>query len=186
MKFIIIFGPHAVGKMTVGQELEKLTGIKLFHNHMSIDFVTPFFSYSTAAGKRLVAMIREGIFTEFAKSEENGLIFTFIWGLNKQSEWDYIDKICNIFKSEGGTVYFVELVADLEERIKRNKTPNRLNHKPMKKDIEWSENDLKNAMDKYRMTSNEGEIKEGNYIKIDNTELSAEEVAKMIKDKFKL
>ena len=73
MKFIIIFGPHAVGKMTVGQELEKLTSIKLFHNHMSIDFVTPFFSYSTAAGKRLVGMIREGIFTEFAKSDEKGL-----------------------------------------------------------------------------------------------------------------
>jgi adenylate kinase family enzyme len=67
MKFIIIFGPHAVGKMTVGQELEKLTGIKLFHNHISIDFVAPFFSYGTKAGQRLVSMIREGIFTEVAK-----------------------------------------------------------------------------------------------------------------------
>jgi len=25
---IIIIGPHAVGKMTVGQELEKITGLK--------------------------------------------------------------------------------------------------------------------------------------------------------------
>ncbi|MDF2884003.1 MAG: hypothetical protein K0R54_4569 [Clostridiaceae bacterium] len=39
MKLIIIFGPHAVGKMTVGQELSKITNLKLFHNHMTIDIV---------------------------------------------------------------------------------------------------------------------------------------------------
>ena len=32
MKLVIIFGPHAVGKMTVGQELEKISDLKLFHN----------------------------------------------------------------------------------------------------------------------------------------------------------
>lgn len=31
MKFILIFGPQAVGKMTVGQELVKITTLKLFH-----------------------------------------------------------------------------------------------------------------------------------------------------------
>jgi ATP-dependent protease Clp ATPase subunit len=31
MKFVLIFGPQAVGKMTVGQELEKITELKLFH-----------------------------------------------------------------------------------------------------------------------------------------------------------
>lgn len=43
MKFILIFGPQAVGKMTVGQELAKLTDLKIFHNHMTIDLVSPFF-----------------------------------------------------------------------------------------------------------------------------------------------
>jgi len=32
VKLVIIFGPQAVGKMTVGQELEKITGLKLFHS----------------------------------------------------------------------------------------------------------------------------------------------------------
>lgn len=31
---------------------------------------------------------------------------------------DYIDKVCNIFESRGGEVYFVELEADLKERFK--------------------------------------------------------------------
>ena len=39
---IMITGPQAVGKMTVGQELAKLTNFKLFHNHMSIDLVNNF------------------------------------------------------------------------------------------------------------------------------------------------
>lgn len=42
MKLIILFGPQAVGKMTVGQSLASLTNFKLFHNHMSIDFVSQF------------------------------------------------------------------------------------------------------------------------------------------------
>lgn len=37
MKLVFIFGSGAVGKMTVGQELMKLTGLRLFHNHMAIE-----------------------------------------------------------------------------------------------------------------------------------------------------
>ncbi len=33
MKFILLFGPQAVGKMTIGQELAKITDLKLLHNH---------------------------------------------------------------------------------------------------------------------------------------------------------
>jgi hypothetical protein len=33
---VIIFGPPAVGKMTVGLELERLTGFRLLHNHMTV------------------------------------------------------------------------------------------------------------------------------------------------------
>lgn len=41
MKFVMIFGPQAVGKMTVGKELQKITELKLFHNHMTIDLLAP-------------------------------------------------------------------------------------------------------------------------------------------------
>ncbi|SCC41191.1 hypothetical protein GA0061087_103933, partial [Priestia flexa] len=50
----------------------------------------------------------------------------------------------------------------------------------------WSEGDLKNSMEKYRLNSLEGEIKYSNYTKINNTNLSADEVAKIIKEKFQL
>jgi hypothetical protein len=106
MKFIIIFGPQAVGKMTVGHELEKLTELKLFHNHMTIELVSPFFNYGTEAGKRLVSLFRQEIFEEVSKSNLDGLIFTYVWAFDLQSDWDYVDKICDIFESKGGVVFF--------------------------------------------------------------------------------
>ena len=186
MNFVLIFGPQAVGKMTVGQELEKITGLKLFHNHMTIELVTPFFSYGTAAGKRLVNLFRQEIFEEVAKSDLDGLIFTYVWAFDQQGDWDYVDKVCNIFESKGGVVYFVELEADLEERLQRNKSPHRLSHKPTKRNLERSEKDLKSSLEKYRLNSKDGEIKRENYIKINNTKLSPEEVAEIIVNKFGL
>ncbi|PFN80663.1 shikimate kinase [Bacillus sp. AFS076308] len=186
MKFVLIFGPQAVGKMTVGHELEKRTDLKLFHNHMTIELVTPFFEYGTKEGNRLVGLFRQEIFEAVAKSDLYGLIFTFVWAFDLQADWDYVDHISEIFESSGGTVYFVELEADLKERIERNKSPHRLEHKPTKRNVEWSEANLKKSMKKYRLNSLDGEIKKENYLKINNTNLSAEEVAKMIKDRFQL
>ena len=76
--------------------------------------------------------------------------------------------------------------ADLEERLKRNKTENRLKNKPTKRDLEKSEKDLIKYMEKFRINSYPGEIKEKNYLRINNTNISAEEAAKMIKEKFNL
>ncbi|KAB2441151.1 AAA family ATPase [Bacillus luti] len=186
MKFVIVFGPQAVGKMTVGHELEKITDLKLFHNHMTIDFVSPFFDYSTKEAKRLVSLFRNELFEEVSKSNLYGMIFTYVWAFDLQSDWEYINHIVSIFESKGGTVYFVELEADLDERLERNKSPHRLEHKPKKRDIEWSERNLKETLQKHRLNSLHGEIKNEEYIKINNTHVTAREVAKMIKEKFKL
>ncbi|MFS0782607.1 AAA family ATPase [Bacillus sp. 1P06AnD] len=186
MKFILIFGPQAVGKMTVGQELAELTGLKLFHNHMTIDIVSEFFDYSTKEGKRLVSLFRQEIFEEVSKSNLYGMIFTYVWAFDHKADWDYVKKISRLFEDRGGNVYYVELEADLEERVFRNKSENRLKHKPSKRNIEWSENDLRVSMDMYRLNSFEGELNTPNYIKIHNSTLSARDAAKQIKDRFQL
>lgn len=73
----------------------------------------------------------------------------------------------------------------MEVRLERNKTENRIKHKETKQDIKLSEKRLLNEY-KHRLESLEGEIKEKNYLKIDNTNISAKQVAKMIKEKFDL
>jgi len=186
MKFVLICGPQAVGKMTVGQELEKITNLKLFHNHMTIELVSPFFSYNTFVGKKLVRIFREEIFKEVASSDLQGLIFTYQWDFDVQEDWDYIESLVKIFRDKGAEIYWVELEASTEERIKRNRTEHRLKHKPTKRDIEESEKSLKKNVKEHRQNSEEGEIKEKNYIKINNTNKTPETVARTIKESFSL
>lgn len=185
MKFVMVFGPQAVGKMTVGQELAKRTGLKLFHNHMTIELLEPLFGFSPELWE-LSTVFRKEIFKTMAEGKTEGLIFTYVWAFNEQEDWDFVDQTCEIFESQGYEIYFVELEADLKERLERNKNPHRLAHKPTKRNIEWSENELKESMLKYRLNSHKGEIKKENYIKINNTNLSATEVAELISDKFGL
>ena len=185
-KFVLIIGPQAVGKMTVGQELEKITGYKLFYNHMTIEMVRKIFDYDKEAFQRMNQIIRYEVFKEFAKSDEEGIIFTgcFDFENDFQKEKEEVDKWMELFDE----TYVVELEADLEERLKRNKTENRLKHKESKRDLEWSENDLISSMKKHRLNSKQGEGEKifKNYMKINNTNIQAKEAAKMINERFEL
>ena len=186
MKLVIILGPHAVGKMTVGQELQKITGLKLFHNHMTIELVNNFFSPGSEEGKRLIKLFRQEIFEAVAKSDLPGMIFTFMFGFDIPSEYEYIDSVKALFESNGAEVCFVELRADFDVRIERNKTENRLLNKPTKRNIEWSEKLFRSTEAKYRLNTYEDEYPYENYFKLDNTNLSPQEAAQIIKDHFGL
>ena len=178
MKLVLIVGAGAVGKMTVGQELMKITDLKLFHNHMMIEPVIDVFGYFKGD---TIAKLRDIIFDDFINSDLSGIIFTMMWAFDMPSDWEYIDGIVKKFDE----VYCVELIASQKTRLERNKTENRLFHKASKRDIAASNNRLMNE-DKYRLISNDGEIPFKNYIRINNEDISAEEAALMIKETFKL
>ena len=183
MKLVFLIGDAAVGKMTVGQELMKLTGLRLFHNHMTIEPVIEIFG---AYHANVTLQLREVIFREFAKSDNKGMIFTYLWAFDMQSDWDYVAHVADIFKEQGAEIYYVELVASQEIRLQRNETENRLRHKASKRDIEASRARLLRDDSKYRCVSIPGEIPFENYLRIDNSNLSAQEAAAMIQEKFLL
>ena len=182
MKLVVIIGAQAVGKMTVGQELQKLTGLRLFHNHMTIELVRNFFDYSTPEGKRLVQLFRREIFEAVSKSDLPGLIFTYVCPFNVPSYVEYLENLCALFESRGADSYIVELFAPVEIRLERNVTPNRLAEKPSKRDTAWTQRDIISSMEKYRLVSEPGEITMKNYLRIDNSNLSPEEAAQIISD----
>ena len=183
MDLIIIMGSGAVGKMTVGQELMKITDFRLFHNHITIEPVLELFGRFDHG---LVEKLREDCFEAFLKTDFQGMIFTYMMAFDLPSEWEYIKRVAERFEATGGTVYYVELVADQRVRLQRNKTKNRLLHKASKRDTIISDDRMIREETKYRLESREGEIPFSNYIKIDNTDLEPEEVAKMIKERFDL
>ena len=183
MKLVFIIGNGAVGKMTVGQELMKLTGLRLFHNHITIEPVIEVFGYYNGT---VVSKMRQIIFEEFAKSDNYGMIFTYMWAFDQQSDWDSVERVSNIFKEQGAEVYYVELVAPQEVRLKRNETENRLRNKASKRDLEASRERIIRQDEKYRLESYDGEVPYENYLKIDNTNLEPAEVARMIQERFSL
>lgn len=183
MKLVFLFGDAAVGKMTVGQELMKLTGLRLFHNHMTIEPVLEIFGgFNVNAIKRL----RQVIFEEFAKTDAYGMIFTYMWAFDEQSDWDYVAQVRSIFEPYHTEFYYVELVAPQQIRLERNASANRLASKPSKRDLESSNRRLLQDDENHRLESRDGEIPFENYIKIDNSNLTPEQVAQMIRDRFAL
>ena len=183
MKLVFIIGDAAVGKMTVGQELMKLTGLRLFHNHMTIEPVLEIFG---SCDWRTITAIREVIFENFAASDNYGMIFTLMMDFDLPSEWAYLEHVKGIFEPYGTEFYYVELIAPQEIRLKRNVSENRLKNKPSKRDTEISNQRLIDDDKNHRCVSREGEITFENYLRIDNSNTEPDEAARLIKDAFGL
>ena len=183
MKLVFIIGDAAVGKMTVGQELMKITDLRLFHNHMTIEPVIEIFGRYDG---KTIAEMRDLIFRNFAASENYGMIFTLMMDFDMPSEWEYLEHVKKIFAPYGTEFYYVELIAPQEIRLQRNATENRLKHKPSKRDIETSNQRLLNDDRNHRCVSREGEITFDHYLRIENSDKEPAAVAQMIKDAFQL
>ena len=181
MKLLFLIGNTAVGKMTVGQALTKITPFRLFHNHMTIEPVIQVFG---DYDHKPVARLRDVMFEEFAKSGNYGLIFTYMWAFDCQSDWDYIEHVKSIFGLADEDIYYVELIAPQEVRLQRNATENRLANKASKRDVDASNRRLCNDDIRFRCESLPGEIPFPNYLRLPNADLSPEEAAKQIKDHF--
>jgi hypothetical protein len=180
--FLVLFGPPAVGKMTVGDEITRLTGIPVFHNHLSIEPVLRFFPFGTPPFGRLVDSFRVNLMEEVAHSDLPGLIFTFVWSLDYKDDEEFVAEICRIFDEVGADIALVELKADLQQRLYRNKTDKRLAEKPSKRDTEASDRSLLEIEERHRMNS-DGSVPLGyRHLVIDNTNRTAEEVALEIVD----
>lgn len=180
MKLVIIYGPPASGKMTVGMELEKSTGLKLLHNHMTIELVRKFFEFGTREFERLDKAIRFEIFREVAQSQLPGIIFTMVWAFNEAEDKEYIMDILDTFGPET-SCYFVELNAPIDVRLQRNRDEFRLLHKPSKRDLELSEQSLLQSEKNFRMISGEKEIQGIEILKIDTSKVSPIKAVKKIK-----
>ncbi len=186
MPLAFIFGPPAVGKMSVGHELEKLTGFRLFHNHMTIDMVKQVLDVFDPVFGKLVEDLRIRILTALAQSQRKGVIFTAGLDFDEEDNMDFVNTIEAIFTRLHQEVYYLELIAPLEVRLERNKTPHRLEHKPTKRDLKASEEIVLKYDKTSRFNSYPGEFTKRNYLRVDNTDISPDNVAAMFVEKFHL
>jgi len=105
-------------------------------------------------------------------------------GMDEESEADYLARLVAPY---GDDVAVVELVADLDTRLVRNRTEHRLAEKKSKRDVEWSDDNVRQLEADYRMTSEPGRDAPGErllarwpHLVLDNSELSPDETADRI------
>lgn len=182
---IIVCGPQAVGKMTVAESLRDKLKYNLMMNHDSIEISDKIFGFATPAQREFNAIFREKAF-ELAVKHQVDLLFTYVCAFEMPEEREYLTKLADLFESNGGNFYFVELSANLETRLERNMTPHRMERKASKRDIEWSKSDLLNTAKNHRLNTNADEFWFKNHLKIDNTHLEPDEVADMVISAFHL
>ena len=173
---IVVCGPQAVGKMVVAESLRDKLRYNLMINHDSIEVSDRIFGFATPAMREFNESFREKAF-ELAVKHNVDFIFTYVCAFDVPEELDYLRKLEKQFTESGGKFIFVELSTDLETRLMRNETPYRMERKASKKDVNWSKGNLLSDTEKFKLNTDEGEILFENHLKIDNTDLTPDEVA---------
>jgi hypothetical protein len=126
VRVVYLYGPPAVGKLTVGRELAALTGFRLFHNHLTVNLATAVFPRDSPAWVRMIRHVRQHVFAE-ATREGVDLIFTGVYrGTAEQAE--AIATMLEPVRAGGGTVAFVQLACDPDELVRRLQDESRRQH----------------------------------------------------------
>jgi hypothetical protein len=178
---LFVFGPPAVGKMTVGRAIADASDFRLFHNHHVLEPLLDVFDYGTPPFNRLLEEFRLRVLEEAATSGTD-LVYTLVWALDLPEDSAYLRRHLRPFVDAGQAIAFVELYAGLETRLARNRTPYRLAEKKSKRDLEWSDDNVRD-LDRHvlstgvRPTPADELIAAYPHLRIDNTCRSAEDVA---------
>ena len=118
-----MYGPPASGKLTVARRLSELTGMPLFHNHLTVNALRPVFPFGSPAFMEASRRVRQAVF-DVAASAGISLIFTnnSAWsGPDPRARFEEAaESYRRIMESHGGRTVFVRLTASasaLEERL---------------------------------------------------------------------
>lgn len=128
MDLIFIYGPAAVGKLTVAKALESLTGIPLADNHSLLNPVAKVFGWDHPERERLGRQFRLEFFQAAARAKKS-LITTF--GGGGKTYDDFIQDVKRIVEAEGGRVCFVRLFAPEAVLFERVRHDSRARHEKM-------------------------------------------------------
>ena len=174
MKLIIVYGPPAAGKLTVSKELAKATGFEIFHNHATYDLYHQVMKEQSEEFWDRVGKLRFELIELAAKNDVN-LIFTICY---EPDDIKYIQKIKKSVGKHNGEVYYVHLVPNEKELLKRVVSESRKQYKKLKDPEVLSE-----SLKKHEYYES---IAEPNSIRVDNSSLTPRQVVKRITDSFRL
>jgi hypothetical protein len=123
-RLLFLYGPPAVGKLTVARAVEARLGFRVLHNHVTIDAVAQVLPFGSPAFWRIVGGLRRDL-VEAAAREGVDLVYTFVYAPGDEPD---IDRVAGAFEGAGGSVTFVRLTAPRNELLRRVVEPGRRMH----------------------------------------------------------
>ena len=110
MKLIFLYGRPAVGKVTVARELARLTGWRLFHNHLTVNLALALCDFGTPGFITLRETVWFAAFRQALADRLLVLIFTF--SPEDTVPQRFIDELFAEVRHAGAEVIPIELVAN--------------------------------------------------------------------------
>lgn len=105
---LFIIGAPASGKMTIGQELSRLTDATLFYNHQAIDFALEIYQDYTEEMWEFVRGITFSFLGASARNQRS-VILTDVIDFSNQYQLMYLKQIQNLLDDYHQEILFVEL-----------------------------------------------------------------------------
>ncbi|MCK9823917.1 AAA family ATPase [Nocardioides cavernae] len=185
-ELVVLFGPPAVGKMTVGRAVCERSHFRLFHNHHTIEPLHEIFGQQSPAFRTLNGEFRRRVIEE-AAAHGVPLVVTTVWNLAGEGDAAYLRDLIAPYVDRGLSVRFVELYADLATRLDRNAGTDRLAAKPSKRDLAASDAHVREREATFTMNTSPDRPLPGDrvladfpHLRLDTTHLSPEEAAARI------
>jgi hypothetical protein len=145
------------------------------------------FGYGSAPFNVLNAEFRRRVIEEAARHDLD-LIFTFVWNMGDPDDLVYVEQQVAPVVDAGGEVVVVELVAGLATRLARNHGEDRLAAKPTKRDLDWSDANLR-RLESHQLNSDptganptpaDQFLSAHRYLRLDTEDLSAARTADIV------
>ncbi|QHQ27580.1 AAA family ATPase [Xanthomonas albilineans] len=118
-KLVMLYGPPAVGKLTVGKEVAKRLSATLFHNHLTYDLATALLDANSSfeTRRRFACRLRLDAISLLLESDNRDIITTFCYS-GPDDDW-YVDALKSLCTNYWTTPYFVQLKARYDQLIDR-------------------------------------------------------------------
>lgn len=177
MRVVLIHGPPAVGKLTVAERLSRIIDAPVLHYHVALDAASVLFPFGSGPWLKLARTLLMD-FVEAALNDGMGhLVMTFIYGRFPNDE-DFIARLESALRESGAELLVVRLTCKRGELEKRVVSPSRHEHGKL-----TTVKDLRKVLENFDMC---GSIPNTREFTLDTSEVSAEEVAKRVLERFDL
>jgi hypothetical protein len=124
MDLIYLHGAPASGKLTIARELEARIGCGVFHNHLTIELVKPFFAFDTEPFWRMVAELRLTALRVAASNGAGVVVYTSCY--SHPTDLPFFEEMERIVEGAGGTIRPVHLACSIAELERRIANPDRV------------------------------------------------------------